>query len=1035
MPFCSRMFLALRATVRTSALLLITVVVLAGAQSINAQSMPGFQAPEKPLSPEQLLPESIKAARGLAPLSRLYGHLIVDVKKARRLPRLDPSEQKKVVSEKLMRIGIVRPLPIALNPLTDSEIYSVPEGDVRVSAVVSEGALYTRVHFQNMSLRKGARVFVYSASDPSQFHGPYEGHGASADGTFWTPPLKGDTVVIEYITAPGTTAEKAPFQVSEVSHTFTDLFDPNDPAGACNLEVPPQWSTVARATGMLDFISGGFVGICTGTLLNDSASDQIPYVLTANHCISNQTEAQSVIVYWNYLTGDDPPGGTQTTFGSNLLATGASSDFTLLRLTGSLPGGLFFSGWDANPISSGTSVTGVHHPSGSHKRISFGATNSTSCSVGGLPGPCANFTGVTWSSGTTEEGSSGSGIWTGVPDGVNDVNDVRLVGNLTGGLASCSNQAGSDYYGRFSVTYPNIASFLSSCVTSLSPASQSFTNAGGPGSITVNAPGGCGWNAVSTNPFVTITSGSSGVGSGTVNFSVAANTNGWVRSASIVVGSQVFIVNQARASSAACTPTGINIGQTVNGNLASDDCAFGDGTVLDPYTFNALAGQQVAITMSSAQFDTYLYLLNPDGSTLTFNDDAVGTNSRIPLSGFITLPTTGTYTILANAFDEATNGGVGNYTLQITAPAPTIQLSQSTYAITESSAFATITVNRFGDTSVGATVKYATSDATDVNFVCNPSTGGQITGAASRKCDYHIAAGRLRFAAGENSKQIILSIVNDVYTEPSESLTITISSPTGAALGTTSTATVNISDDPGEGGANPIDGTAFYVRMLYVDLLSREPDPAGLAGWIHRIDFCGQPGEPPPPCDRVTVGGDGFLRSAEFFDREFFVIRLYRTALGRILTYNDVGDLAFVSGFLTAGDLELNKQEVITDIMSRGEFGSIYNALSNSQYVDTMISTAGVTLPTGVRDFWVNELNSLTMTRAQVFRELSERPEVTAKYLNEARVVSCYYGFFTRNPDGAYFNFLERLDRGEITLGDLANAFINAQEYRQRFGP
>jgi hypothetical protein len=140
--------------------------------------------------------------------------------------------------------------------------------------------------------------------------------------------------------------------------------------------------------------------------------------------------------------------------------------------------------------------------------------------------------------------------------------------------------------------------------------------------------------------------------------------------------------------------------------------------------------------------------------------------------------------------------------------------------------------------------------------------------------------------------------------------------------------------------------------MLYVDLLSREPDPAGFNGWVQRIDLCGQPGQPPPPCDRVTVGGDGFLRSTEFFDREFFVIRLYRTALGRILRYDDVGDLAYVSGFLTDADLELNKQEVVAEIMARSEFGNIYNTLGNAQYVDTMISTAAVTLPAGVRDGW-----------------------------------------------------------------------------------
>jgi hypothetical protein len=322
-----------------------------------------------------------------------------------------------------------------------------------------------------------------------------------------------------------------------------------------------------------------------------------------------------------------------------------------------------------------------------------------------------------------------------------------------------------------------------------------------------------------------------------------------------------------------------------------------------------------------------------------------------------------------------------------------------------------------------------------VNFVCNPSTAGQIIGAASRKCDYHIAAGRLRFASGETSKPLIISLVNDTYVEGPETFTLTITNPSEASIGGSASATITINDEPNEGGVNPIDGSAFYVRMLYVDLLSREPEPAGFAGWIHRIDFCGQPGEPPPPCDRVTVAGDGFLRSAEFFDREFFVIRLYRTALGRIPTYDDVSDLAYVSGFLTDADLELNKQDLVKDIMSRAEFGNMYNLLSEPQYVDTMIATAAVTLPTGVRDGWVNALIGATKTRAQVFRELSERPEVSAKYLHEAQVVSCYYGFFTRNPDGAYLNFLQRLDNGEITLGDLANAFINAAEYRQRFGP
>jgi lysophospholipase L1-like esterase len=359
-----------------------------------------------------------------------------------------------------------------------------------------------------------------------------------------------------------------------------------------------------------------------------------------------------------------------------------------------------------------------------------------------------------------------------------------------------------------------------------------------------------------------------------------------------------------------------------------------------------------------------------------------------------------------------------------------VQLSQSAYSVSEGAGSLNITVTRKGDKSAPATVKYSTSDTTDANFQCSQVN----TGAASRKCDYHIAVGTLRFAAGEDTKQFTLSIVNDVYVESPETLTITLTNPVGVTLGQNSTVPVTITDDDSGGAVNPIDNTSFFVRQLYVDLLSREPDPAGWNGWTTRIDQCGQPGQAPPPCDRVTVAGDGFLRSGEFFDRQFFVLRLYRTGLGRILRYDEIGDLAYVSGFLTDAQLELNKQDLVNEIVGRAEFAGKYNGLDNTQFVDALLQTADVTVPTDVRLGWIASLNNSSKTRAQVFREISERQEVSAKYAHEAQVVSAYYGFFTRNPDGAYLSYLQRLDSGEITLADLANAFINASEYRQRFG-
>ena len=640
------------------AIIFFSVLLFAG--SAYGQSVPGFQAPDKP-KVKDTTPNTVKAARGEVPFNRIYGHLKLSSTKTKRLGQLNPSEEKKWKDDKVLRIGVVRSLATPLDPLSDSELYPVTEGYIRVAGVVSEGATAVRVQFKDMALPPGARVFVYSLANPNEYYGPFDGRDASEDGTFWTPSMQGDTAVIEYFTPAGNNSNKTPFTVSSIAHIYKDVTVVADPAGACELEVTADWQNVAKSVGRIDFVTGGFVALCTGTLLNNAANDQKPYFLTANHCISSQSEAQSATVYWNYNTGDFPIGVPQTN-GANLLVTGKTSDFSLLFLTGSVPGGLFYSGWDASAFNATAAGTGIHHPEGSHKRISFGSAKQPlagNC----LPGQqCLR---VDWTSGVTEAGSSGSGIWIGSP---NDPGGPKLIGNLIGGVSSCGNPPSSmwDVYGRFSVTYQSIASFLeaNTCVTSLSSNSQNFTNAAATGSFNVTASGSCNWNAVSTEPFVTVTSGSSGSGNGTVNFSIASN-NGPQRTARIVVGGQVF--NIVQSGGGPCTATPITIGQTVNGNLTTSDCPADDGTFYDVYSFSGTAGQRIAISMSSSQFDTFLILNRPDGSILAANDDGGGlTNSRIPPNGFITLPVTGTYTIYANAFDP--DNTTGAYTLLISLP-------------------------------------------------------------------------------------------------------------------------------------------------------------------------------------------------------------------------------------------------------------------------------------------------------------------------------------------------------------------------------
>jgi uncharacterized protein (TIGR03437 family) len=87
-------------------------------------------------------------------------------------------------------------------------------------------------------------------------------------------------------------------------------------------------------------------------------------------------------------------------------------------------------------------------------------------------------------------------------------------------------------------------SFTTNCVSLLNPSSATAPAAGGAGTIPVTAATGCAWTAVSNVPWIAITSGASGSGSGTVGYTVAAST-GAQRAGTIAIAGQTFTVTQA----------------------------------------------------------------------------------------------------------------------------------------------------------------------------------------------------------------------------------------------------------------------------------------------------------------------------------------------------------------------------------------------------------------------------------------------------------------------------------------------------------
>ncbi|MFK8185074.1 MAG: PPC domain-containing protein [Phormidesmis sp.] len=96
------------------------------------------------------------------------------------------------------------------------------------------------------------------------------------------------------------------------------------------------------------------------------------------------------------------------------------------------------------------------------------------------------------------------------------------------------------------------------------------------------------------------------------------------------------------------------------GALTSGDDALDDGSLYDKHTFSGISGQQITIYLESSDFDPYLILLDPQGKRISENDDISRSNRNSRL--VITLPTTGTYTIIANSYEP---GKSGTYSLQV----------------------------------------------------------------------------------------------------------------------------------------------------------------------------------------------------------------------------------------------------------------------------------------------------------------------------------------------------------------------------------
>ncbi len=387
-------------------------------------------------------------------------------------------------------------------------------------------------------------------------------------------------------------------------------------------------------------------------------------------------------------------------------------------------------------------------------------------------------------------------------------------------------------------TFTVMQSGGSNCVFTISPTNQIFSASGGTGSINVSTQSDCRWTATTSEDWIAITSGRSGIGSGTVSYVVSTNNSSVPRAGIIIVAGQIFIVAQT-GTGATCGLLPISIGQTVNGALTTTDCGSplaGPNYYADLWYFTAAAGQQVAILLTSPQFDSYVSLIGPDGSVVEDDDGGGGTNSRIPaISGFYTLPLSGTYIIEASS---ALTNKSGNYTLSLTAPAgcaftiaPTSQsfnasggtgsvslTSQSGCAWTATSNAPWIVITSGGSGVGNGTVNYAVAANTNASSRTGTLTiAGQtftVAQSGGSNCSFTIAPTNQSFGANGGTGSVSVTTQSScAWTATSNASFITITANNSGTGSGTVNYTVAANNGVARTGTLQIAGQNFTVMQ------------------------------------------------------------------------------------------------------------------------------------------------------------------------------------------------------------------------------
>ena len=333
----------------------------------------------------------------------------------------------------------------------------------------ADDAVMVMLYYSDFYIPQGGRLFIYSP-DQCQLLGAYTNRTHPSGGLFATEFIGGDELILEYV-ASDTSEEKPRIRIAQIGygynaialHSFCGDY-PTGKSGDCNVNINCEegdaWQNEKKGVCFMMQKIGNSCYICTASLMNNTAEDFKPLILSANHCAyngsySSRASAEDMMqwVFYFHREREDCNNTSlgiaqKTMTGCRLLVStglGGGSDGMLLQLNDMIPEdyNVFYNGWDVRGEAALSGVC-IHHPSGDYKKISTysAATEAFTWRWEFTAARLAHwnvyFKETANGFGITEDGSSGSPLY----------NENKLViGTLTGGGSTCTYPRGRNLYG------------------------------------------------------------------------------------------------------------------------------------------------------------------------------------------------------------------------------------------------------------------------------------------------------------------------------------------------------------------------------------------------------------------------------------------------------------------------------------------------------------------------------------------------------------------------------------------------------------